>query len=216
MEGVLSMLRKVKFILAFMALSICLCIMSSTYSRYVADATGNIDVLFAKWQILVNENDITNASASEISFIPIIEENENVAPNVVAPSSKGYFDININPSNVQVSFQYSITLEIENENMPDLMITKYSIIPEGYIEGDPLDVITLENNIITNSLLFDKNTADFHFAPFSIRVYFEWYEGENETMNDESDSTVGNTAATSEEGTNFTMKANILFEQLIN
>lgn len=206
------MLKKLRFILFFISLSICLCLMSSTYSRYVASTTGNIDVLFAKWQILVNETDVTNNSSSNISFVPTIEANTNVKENTIAPSSKGYFDIDINPTNVDVSFKYTINLGIENENMPDLMITKYAIIPDTYIEGDPLDIINLQNNSITNTLNFDNNTQNFQFKPFTIRVYFEWYEGENEVMTDEDDSQVGSTAAT--ENTAFKMNANITFEQV--
>jgi hypothetical protein len=206
------MLKKVRVILLFVSLSICLCLMSSTYSRYVADATGNIEVLFANWQILVSNTDITNNSNPTIAFMPIIEENDYVASNTMAPSSKGYFDIDIDPTNVDVSFKYSINLEIENENMPDLMITKYAFLPDNYIEGDSLDIINLESNVITNNLLIDKEDSEFEFKPFTIRVYFEWYEGIDELMNDERDSEVGNLAAI--ENTIFTMKANILFEQI--
>ncbi len=206
--------KKFKFLLAFIALSVCLCLMSSTYSRYVAGATGNIDVLFAKWQILVNENDITNSSTSSIIFIPTMETNDNVASNSIAPSSKGYFDIDIDPTNVGVSFKYIIGLAIENENVPDLMITKYAIIPKDYIEGDLLETINLMDNNITNNLYFDKNIEDFSFESFTIRIYFEWYEGLDETMNDEADTIIGNNAAIEEES--FVIKANINFEQLIN
>jgi len=186
--------------------------MSSTYSRYVADATSNIEVLFAKWQILVNQTDITSNTSSTISFVPIIEENNYVESNTVAPSSKGYFDIVVDPSNVGVSFKYTINLAVANENMPDLMITKYSILPSNYVEGDPLEVTNLTNNTITNTLNFDKNTTSFKFKPFTIRVYFEWYEGTDEKMNDSQDTAVGKAAAT--ENTKFQMTANINFEQV--
>lgn len=206
------MLKNVRFILLFISLSICLCLMSSTYSRYVADATGNIDVLFAKWQILVNTTDITSSSASSITFAPIIEESEHVAANVIAPSSKGYFDIDIDPTNVDVSFKYTINLAVVNENVPDLMISKYAIFDETYIEGDPLELTSIENNLITNTLNYNKTIELFKFEPFTIRVYFEWFEGENELMNDEDDTEVGNLAAV--ESTTFTMSANISFEQI--
>ncbi len=205
--------RKIRFILAFISLSICLGLMSTTYSRYVADTTGSIDVLFAKWQFLVNNVDITSDSESSITFVPVIEENEHIAPNVVAPSSKGYFDIEINPTNVDVSFKYTINLEIENEDIPDLMITKYAFIPEAYIEGDPLDVITLEDNVITDNLIFDKNDEEFQFETFTIRIFFEWFEGEGELMDDEDDTEIGLLAAT--EDLTFTMSANISFEQIV-
>ena len=83
------MLKKVRFLLAFVALSICLCLMSSTYSRYVADTTSNVDVLFAKWQILVNTVDITDGNNSSVSFTPVMDANANVANNVIAPTSTG-------------------------------------------------------------------------------------------------------------------------------
>lgn len=207
------MVKKIQFILAFISLSICLSLMSSTYSRYIADATGNIEMLFAKWQILVNNTDITDGLSSAITFTPIIEENEHIASNVVAPSSKGYFDIEINPTNVNVSFEYSITLNIENENIPDLMITKYAIIPPSYIEGDPLEFITLEDNVITNNLYFDKTTPAFQFEIFTIRIYFEWYEGEDKLMSDEEATEIGILAAT--EDLKFIINASISFKQIL-
>lgn len=205
------MYKKLGIILLLVSASISLGLMSNTFSRYVENATGNIDILFAKWQILVNEEDITNNNSSSISFTPTIEANENIAAGVMAPTSKGHFDIDINPSNVQVSFKYIIDLTIENDNIPDLMITKYAIIPEDYIEGDSLNIINLENGNITNTLYYDNSKADFKHQPFTIRVYFEWYDGENEAMNDESDTAIGLKAVTN--GETFKINANIKFEQ---
>lgn len=208
------MAKKLKILLVFMSLSLTLCLMSNTYSRYIADATSDLEVLFAKWQILVNSSDITNGTASTIALVPVIEENNNVATNTVAPSSKGYFDINIDPSNVDLSFNYTINLAIKNENVPDLMITKYSIIESNYVEGNPLEQLTITNNSITGSLNYDNLTTNFKFQPFTIRVYFEWYEGVDEKMNDTADTAIGNSAATT--GETFTVTTNIKFEQKIN
>lgn len=207
------MQRKINFIIAFIALSVCLGFMSTTYSRYVSDTTGNIDMLFAKWQILVNNNDITNNNNSSIAFEPIIQENENIASDTIAPSSKGYFDIDIDPSNVDVSFKYLLTLSIDNENMPDIMITQYAYIPEDYDEeNDTLELIDLETNEIAEELKYEKETPNFKFEPKKIRVFFEWYEGDNENMDDEADTTVGYLAA--EDGLKLKINANIRFEQI--
>jgi len=201
------MIRKVRFIMMFISLSVCLCLMSSTYSRYVADATGNIDLLFAKWQILVNDNDITDSTSSNVTFVPVMEENDNIAENAIAPSSKGYFDIAIDPRNTNVSFEYTITLGIEDENAPDIMITKYAILPDDYVEGDQLETTNLNGNIITNTLYYNK---DHVFNPFTIRVFFEWYEGDGEQMDNIADTALGYKAATEE----LKMTANITFEQV--
>lgn len=209
------MLKKVRIILAFMALSVCLCLMSNTYSRYIASTTGNVEALFAKWQILVSDVDITSGTNTEIEFTPKFLNNEYVAENVIAPSSKGYFDIEIDPSNVDVSFTYTINLALDNALMQDIKITGFAILPEGYVDGaesEELEATPIENNIITNTLFYDNENNEFKFEKFTIRVFFEWYEGENEVMDDEADTELGYMAAT--EGLALAMSANISFEQV--
>ena len=84
------MLRKFKVLFVIASLAITLSLMSNTYSRYVASSEGNLQIEFAKWQLLVNELDITNETNTSIAFEPTIEKNVNVAENKVAPSSTGY------------------------------------------------------------------------------------------------------------------------------
>lgn len=204
----MSMKRKFRVLLALISLSLALGLMSNTYSRYVADTTGDLKMLFAKWQILVNETDVTTNASSSIHLVPNMEPNENIAENKIAPSSKGYFDIDIDPSNVEVSFNYSISIELLNENMPDLMITKYAILNSTYIEGDEIETQIMTENQINGSLDITENKT---LEPFTVRVYFEWYEGENEQMDDLADSDIGHIAAA--EDTALDIKATIHFEQ---
>lgn len=211
------MKKRICFVLLLMSCSLCLCFMSSTYSRYVAGTTGNIDILFAKWQILVNNEDITDANVSSITITPTIEEDENVKVDTIAPTSKGYFDIDVNPTNVDVSFRYTIDLDIDNEDIPDLMITKYAILPSDYEEGDTIEYTTLQEPTITDDLLYDNETDNFAFDSFTIRIYFEWYEGEDEVMDDEADTVFGIAAAEAaenEEELSFTITASMTFEQI--
>lgn len=203
------MAKKFKILLLFISLSLSLCFMSNTYSRYVANTTGNLEVAFSKWQILLNNVDITTNSSSSIILNPVMEENDYIAKNTIAPTSKGYFDIIVDPSNVDVSFDYSINLEYDNSNTPDLVITKYAYIDKNYTSDKDLKLIDLEDNVIKNSMDY-KNKK---FEKFTIRVFFEWYEGENELMDDNADSTAGLKAA--EEDTTFNVVANIKFEQKI-
>ena len=208
------MKRRISFMLLLITCSLCLSFMSSTYSRYVAGTTGNIDMLFAKWQILVDNLDIANQENSSLEFTPIIEPSDNVRANTIAPTSKGYFDIEINPENVDVSFRYTIDLSISNENLPDLMITKYAILDSNYQDGDSITYETISNNTITNDMLFDNETDNFQFETFTVRIYFEWYDGDDEEMDDEDDTEVGNAAA--EDEVTFTINADISFEQIID
>lgn len=201
--------RKFKIILLILSLSLTLSYMSNTYSRYVADATGNLEVLFAKWQILVNGQDIEDQTTSSIKLTPVIDANDNVAQGKIAPSSKGHFDIVINPENVDVSFEYAIKLAVLNENMPDIMVTKYSILDNDYVEGTTtLDIEDIQNNEIIGS--FDY-TQGKKYETFTVRVYFEWYEGTNELMNDEADTAV--VTALTDENDSLDIEAKIQFKQ---
>lgn len=200
--------RKFKIILLILSLSLTLSYMSNTYSRYVADATGNLEVLFAKWQILVNGQDIEDQTTSSIKLTPVIDANDNVAQGKIAPSSKGHFDIVINPENVDVSFEYAIQLAVLNENMPDIMVTKYSILDNEYVEGTTLDIEDIQNNEIIGS--FDY-TQGKKYETFTVRVYFEWYEGTNELMNDEADTAV--VTALTDENDSLDIEAKIQFKQ---
>ena len=203
------MAMKFKILLVISSLALTLSLMSNTYSRYVADVDSNIDLLFAKWQILVNENDITNNTTTSINITPVMEENVNVAENTVAPSSKGYFDIDIDPSNAGVSFDYSINLNIEDENMPDLMISKYAVLDKDYNEGDQITTTTILNNTIDGTVDYNATAHE----PFTVRVFFEWYEGVDEKMNDEADTNIGYEAALNNKS--LLVNASISFNQKI-
>lgn len=206
---------RIKVLGAFIPLCLLLCFMSNTYSRYVADTTGNLKIAFAQWQILVNNDDITNNTTSSVVLNPIINENEYVESNKLAPSSSGYFDISIDPTNVDVAFNYEITLRVVNENIPDLMISKYAILDKDYKEGNTITYNNIENNKIQGSLDLDKIVSGTdeiiknNFEPFIIRVFFEWYEGESEQMNDKEDTQI----ATSTDDNQLEISAEIKFEQ---
>lgn len=219
---------RIKILGVFIPLCLMLCFMSNTYSRYVADTTGNLKMTFAQWQILVNNDDITNSVSSSVVLNPIIDEKQHVESNKIAPSSTGHFDISIDPSNVDVSFNYSIALEVVNENLPDLMITKYAILNHDFKEDDTITYKNIENNIIEGSLEIEKTSIatnsdeiiatesdeikEFSFEPFIIRICFEWYEGTNEKMNDEDDTL----AIQNNKNNDLEINATIKFEQKLD
>ena len=205
---------KILFILVTLAITVSL--MSSTYSRYVADTTGNLEGQFANWKILVNENDITNGNSSSIQLTPVIYNNDNVASNKIAPSSKGYFDIVVDASNVEVSFDYEVTLDILNENIPDLLISEYSILNNNVNEDDDtVERISVVDNKIVGTLKYENPATSsddvFMFEPFTIRVFFEWYDGETATMSDGMDTLIGTS-----ENEVLQIQANIKFVQNIS
>lgn len=201
-----TIINKLKLLIVCFMLIILVSLMSNTFSKYVSSADGDLNVSFAKWQILVNNLDISDAANSEILFVPVIDSNNEVDENSVAPSSSGYFDIAIDPSNVALSFNYNITFSIENDDIPDLMISEYAILP---VDDSPIEKISLDSNIIEKDMIYDPENP---FKPFTIRLFFKWYEGENELMDDLADTEIGTVAAIND--TKLKMKANISFKQI--
>jgi len=185
--------------------------MSNTYSRYVAGTTGDINASFSRWQILVNNHDITTNTNSTIPINPIIEDNEHIMANTLAPTSKGYFDIDIDPTNVDVSFRYIIDLNLDNEFLPDLLLTRYAIVPRGHNGSDPLNFVNLNGTSITDTLLFNNNINAFRFQAFTIRVFFEWYQGDDKILTDEEETAIALLANEK----SWRVEANISFEQVI-
>ena len=72
------MFKRLRLLIVFASLSVTMGFMSNTYSRYVADTNGDIKIEFAKWQIVVNSNDITDNTVSTINITPTMDANDNV------------------------------------------------------------------------------------------------------------------------------------------
>ena len=160
------MTKRIKIILILLILSVTLSFMSHTYSRYVVDTTSNIEVSFAKWQVLVNETDITDGTTTNLEITPVIEESSNVKANTIAPSSKGYFDIAINPTNIEMSFDYKLTLKLLNETMPDILISKYAILNDTY-KGISVSA-SLTFKVLCSTIGFGSNIDGFSGLLFCI------------------------------------------------
>ncbi len=207
------MKKRVRILFLFVSVVITLSMISSTYSRYVADTTGTVDVSLSKWQILVNETDIVQNASSTIEFTPHIEQNNNVTNNTLAPTSTGYFDIEVDPTNVDLSFRYSIELSSASTDVPDFIINKYEILEGDTLVSNPLNIINISNGIIENTLLYNSNVENYIHEKFTIRVYFEWFDGDTNIMTDEQDTEVGNRAAI--EDLKVAIQANVTFEQVI-
>ena len=88
--------------------------------------------------------------------------------------------------------------------MPDLMVSKYAILPDNYIEGDALTFSEITNNQINNNL--EKNNK-----AFTIRIYFEWYDGNDNQMDDDADTIIG----TSTDDIKVIINANINIKQIV-
>lgn len=171
--------RKITFLLALLALFYCVSLIQSTYAKYLSTADADTNITIARWNILVNNQDISqNSNFSEV-IEPTFTGNENIKDGVIAPTATGYFDITLDGSTTDVSFSYDISFsEADDNTVTDLKITKYEIDGHSYTYNGPIS---------GNILLNDQNRA------LTVRVYVKWVDQtDDETMTNVDDTTAAN------------------------
>lgn len=178
--------KKIILLISCVSLFLCLFIVKQTYAKYINTAQGNTNITIARWRILVNNEDIRNNPEITGSITPVITTNEHIKPGVMAPTSEGYFDIVIDSTDVDVSFQYTITPTIpETACVKDLNVTGYSLN-----NGTVTPVIS--NAPITNTILYMDN-----ITTTNLRIYIKWIDDETQIMDNSADTqTTINTACT--------------------
>ena len=176
--------RKIVFFVALMSLFYCVSLMQETYAKYISSATANAELTIARWNVLVNNQDILNNSNFSNTITPVFEGTSHIKNGIIAPTAEGYFDITINGDNTDVSFSYSISLSLANENtVSDLEITKFKI---GSIESPYSSTVT--GTIQLNDL--DREQT--------VRFYVKWNDDdqtENMDNEDDTEATVNGVAA---------------------
>ena len=170
--------NKLKFIIAIIALIICIGQIKQTYAKYTESKTVDAEFEVACWHILLNNSDITEGSTMSSLINPVYENNTNVASGVIAPGSEGYFLIDINATNTEVSFSYNISITPAiSTDVEDLTISAYQI-DNGAMNYVQSGINNLTGNISHNA----QNKT------ISLKIYFEWFEGQGEQMNNAADT----------------------------
>ena len=211
-KGGVNLKFKMRLLLFLIFLGLFLTTAKATYARYATATAGKANLTMAQWQISINNQNITENYSTELIFTPVIEKNENVKDGTIAPGSNGYFDIQINPEKVDVSFTYDIMLQLpEDSIVRDLKITSYAVVQQGQ-EDEQVQIIPYSGSMIENIMKYDNNTDNFKFSPFIVRIFFEWYDGPDNLMDDLEDTQLSQ-MANSEEDISFNILASLNFKQ---
>lgn len=190
--------RKFRFLLALIALFICLSSIEKTYAKYVTAASGNADISISRWNIKLNDFDITSGSNFSSAIIPTFNGTDYIAADIIAPGAEGQFDITIDGSETDTAYSLDFAIGVSDQSdVKDLIITKYTI-------GDDLTEYTYDGNLITTFNLTDEKNITYHF-------FVKWNDDDlTETMNNSDDTTaaVNNGKAV--------MDINVKVTQLVN
>lgn len=158
-------------ILCIILLAIIIYKIVNTYAVFYSEVDGIIEIEKGTWRINVNGTDITKGK--DISFIideVKVEPNEHVKEGNLAPGTKGYFELDINPTDTDVSVRYDITINKEE------------------IKGSSIKIEFAENSLLTKTeentytgviLLEDIKKGKNNKIPVQV----EWLDnGENEKV----------------------------------
>ncbi len=171
--------RKFRLLLAFASLLILFDLVEDTYAKYVSSADANSSFTIARWAFTVNTQDIIANNDFSNTITPTFDTNVHIDSDVIAPTSSGYFEIVVDSSEVGVSFDQTITLANSDDNtVTDLVFTGYRINNGSVVTfgaNDPTE-------ITTTHLLSDVTKVNTYY------VYIEWYDGNNEIMDNAADT----------------------------
>lgn len=171
--------KKIVILISFFSLLICILTLQDTYAKYTSQAQGTTDIAIARWRILVNDFDVRQNITNNSIITPVFSGTEHIAPNIIAPTSEGYFDVIIDATSTDVSFDYTISANNnESSSVKDLIISGYKI--------DDGELIETENTAnITGSINYNDQSK-IH----TIRVYVKWNDADNSTMDNTQDTNV--------------------------
>jgi hypothetical protein len=177
--------KKVKILLAFTSLLLLVNSIQDSYAKYVSSASANGNFTIAEWTFKVNDQDILNESDFSSTIIPVIDANPNIKEGVIAPTSKGYFDVIVDHSRVGVSYKQDITLSYGEDSITDMVFTGYTLNGGEVIDIGESNTVSVVHN------LSDESTIDVY------RFYVEWIDGTGETMNNQEDTEASANGTTS-------------------
>ncbi len=180
-------MKKRLILLVVLSIILCLFFVQESLAKYItaADETANISI--ARWKILVNDEDIRDENTVNTVINPVFLGNDNIAENIIAPTSEGYFDLIIDAREADVSFKYKISMSVnQNSSVKDLVATKY------VVNGGESITMDINNQTIENTVLYGNNNSTIN-----IRVYIVWNDGDGSLMDNSADTlatTSGNSA----------------------
>lgn len=178
-EGdIMPKFHKIKLALAFLSLFALISMVQKTYTKYNTSAFGDASMSIARWQIVVNNQDVVQNAFITNVISPTIISNEHVKEGVMAPRAVGYFDLFLNYTNVDTSFDLTVVSSIPNDaGVTDLKVTGYSEDGGAIV---PLDGEL--TNFVRRILLSDSLRTK------TIRVYITWEDSETESMDNAADT----------------------------
>ena len=171
------MLLNKKFILliAFVCLFLCFVNLQDTYAKYTSAVNETTEIGIARWRILVNDYDIRSSASTTNLIEPDFLGNANIASGVIAPTATGSFELVVDATGTDLSFNYTISVANSLDSpVSDIIVNGCTL--------NGTDNLTVTNGVVSGTIsLSDQRVNTFVFD-------IEWNDGLGQTMSNADDT----------------------------
>lgn len=103
-----------KITLLILILTVTFLIIRSTYSKYITATDDNTSLHIANWNIKLNNKDIKENKDFSDTMDLIFDENEYIDNTVIAPTSTGSFNVNLESTGTEIPYLYLLNLDSDS------------------------------------------------------------------------------------------------------
>ena len=190
----MSETKKLKIVFAIVVLlSVIYLLFSVTKAAYESNINGNLDNEVAKWNIKINDIDITNTMIKEVKVGDIYWNNTHTKEGKVSPGSSGVMTLIVDPSDTDVAIKYDITYSDSSNSDKILTITSLNSTTEltktadnkytGILSLDDINagikpVITINIEWVNDEAMNERDSGDVDDALIELVFTAIQYNGE--------------------------------------
>ena len=172
--------KKMLLLLIFVIICLIIYTIVQILAKYISSAQGSASMNIASWDIKVNNLSIKNNTDISNTLAPVFPGNSHIANGIIAPTAEGYFDLNFDFTNTDVSFRYDISLSVDqNSSVQDLVATGYSI------DNGSTVTISDQSQTISDTILHGSN-----INTRTIRIFIKWDDDPSTSTMSNADDTL--------------------------
>lgn len=163
--------KTLKFVLLILILIILFLVIRSTYSKYITSADNEATLHISKWNILLNDKDISENKDFTQDLTVTFDKNENIADDVIAPTKTGYFEINLESTGTELPFKYQLQIADIKTSYSNYVLSLDNVTPVGASYNYNF-TITFKDNDTQGPIYYydDSNDLVYNKLPIIFNV----------------------------------------------
>ena len=179
-------------------------IIGTTFAKYLTSKPSSAQARLAQWNVKLNDQDITE----NMDFTELIEinydTNPNIAENVIAPTSSGYFVVTLDSTGTEVPFDYEFSVDTSESAVSDYRITSYQLFDAtryhnpltageiALLKANTDAFVTLDSASATiDGEVYPDVDGSGNYTGDTVKngffICFGWYDGTGEDLDNKED-----------------------------